>query len=124
MREIETDIQTLVSTDKIHFLDHAVRQPPTSFSQVRILADANVLRPKNQLNRLPFTKSSRLFFGTQTGAADFDRSARHDAYQDIRRSQKSGDVITPPNIINHVGCSYLFAMAFVDHRDVVTHIQG
>src|SRR6266568_557856 len=124
MGEIETDIQTLVSADKIHFLDHAVRQPPTSFSQVRILADANVLRPKNQLNRLPFTKSSRLFFGRQTGGADFDRSAGHDAYQKIGRSQKSGDVFTRRMIVNFVGCSHLFEMALVEHRDVVAHLQS
>src|SRR2546427_7450752 len=124
MREIETDIQTLVSADKIHFLDHAVRQPPTSFGQVRILADANVLRPKNQLNRLPFTKSSRFFFGWQTSSADFDRSAGHDAYQKIGRSQKSGDVFTGRMIVNFVGCSHLFEMAFVEHRDVVTHLQS
>src|SRR5438309_7440105 len=124
MREIETDIQTLVSAHKTHFFDDAVRQPPTSFSQVRILADANVFRPKNQLNRLPFTKSFGLFFGRQTSGADFDRSAGHDAYQEIGRSQKSGDVFTCRMIVNFVGCSHLFEMAFVEHRDVVTHLQS
>src|SRR5205807_7706707 len=100
MRQIETDIQTLVGADKIHFLDHAVRQSPTSFSQVRILADANVLGSKDQLNRLSFTKSFGFFFGRQTSGADFDRSAGHDAYQEISGSQKSGDVFTRRMIVN------------------------
>src|SRR5437016_3010052 len=124
MREIETDIQTLVSTHKTHFLDHAIRQAPASFNQVRILADANILRSKYQLNRLSFTKSSRFLFGRQTGRADFDRSARHDTYQQIGCSQKSGDVFTGRMIVNFVGCSHLFEMAFVEHRNVVTHLQS
>src|SRR3989442_9735362 len=123
MREIEADIQTLVSADKIHFLDHAVRQPPTSFGQVRILADANVLRSKNQLNRLPFTKSSRFFFGWQTSSADFDRSAGHDAYQKIGRSQKGRHIFSGRMIVNFIGCSHLFEMAFVEHRDAVPQFQ-
>src|SRR2546430_5162103 len=118
MREIETDIQTLVGATKLPCLDHPLRHPPTSFSQVRILADANVLGSKNQLNRLPFTKSSRFFFGRQTSGADFDRSAGHDAYQKIGRSQKSGDVFTGRMIVNFVGCSHLFEMALVEHRNV------
>src|SRR2546427_4610961 len=117
MREIETDIQTLVSADKIHFLDHAVRQPPTSFGQVRILADANVLGSKNQLNRLPFTKSSRFFFGWQTSSADFDRSAGHDAYQKIGRSQEGGHVFSGGMVVDFVGRSDLLQMTFIEHRD-------
>src|SRR5260370_41580427 len=123
MGEIETDKQTLVSSDKIHFLDQAVCEPATSFSQVRILTDANVLGSKDQLNRLSFTKSFGFRFGRQTSGADFDRPAGHHAYQEISCSQKSGDVFTCRTIVNFVGWSHLFEMAFVKHHDVVTHLQ-
>ena len=50
MCEVEPDYQTLVGADKIHLLDNTIRQPPATAREISILADANIFRPKDQLN--------------------------------------------------------------------------
>src|ERR687888_1730194 len=124
MRKVEPEIQTLISADKIYLLDHTIRQPPASFSQVRILTDANILGPKDQLDRLPFTKPSRFFFGRQTSGADFDSAAGHYTDQKICGSQKGRHVFRGRMIVNLVRCSDLFEMAFVKYGDVIAHLQS
>src|SRR6185436_5825447 len=54
MRQIQTHSQSLISSNKIYFLDYSVRQPATTFGEVGVLADTNILGTKYEFNRLTF----------------------------------------------------------------------
>src|SRR5215510_374349 len=94
MSEIETHRESFVGANKIDFLNHAIGEAPAGSGQISILADANVFRPKDELNRLSFTKPSRFLFRRQLCGADFHCALRGYTQQQTRTTEKRRHVFS------------------------------
>src|SRR6267142_4743894 len=91
---------------------------------MRVLADTDIFRTKDQLNRLSFAKSCRFFHSGQTGAADLNKALSHYAEQEISRSQKGRDIFGGRLVVNFIRSADLFQMTIVEDRDAISQLQS